>query len=350
MSAAVFNEPIDTYARSPDEMDSYLAHYGIKGQKWGVHRFGKWQNQAVYAIGDQRHIDGTPIEPGTKYGGRVKDVLEDKLKSKAGTTPRVNFDELSTDEIIAKTNRLSKENAYLREMQAASKLDKEFIDATSRTGLIDKAASTLIDTSTKFFRNSSRAAMYETLKGAVGEEAAQMIMFDKVPSGKEKKKDKDENKSNPQQQQPKKNETMNEYRKRRRAEVKAELDKEEVDAEIDEYKKKEREKRKKDKQSQEQEQTQQEENPSSSNKRDKAFNSNHHTIDLKDWDFDNDGELDKNEFSAIIANMDDAWHNIKYSGIRPYLSDSSIKALQNAVGKSWSSVEKVPISFYTVSK
>lgn len=49
--------------------NDYLAHYGVKGQHWRQHTQGKWQNHAVYAIGDQRHTDGTPIESGTKYGG-----------------------------------------------------------------------------------------------------------------------------------------------------------------------------------------------------------------------------------------------------------------------------------------
>lgn len=50
--------------------NNYLAHDGVKGQHWGVHYQGKWQNHARYAIGDWRHSDGTKgNKSNTKYGG-----------------------------------------------------------------------------------------------------------------------------------------------------------------------------------------------------------------------------------------------------------------------------------------
>lgn len=47
------------YSREPP--GDYLAHYGVKGTHWYQHLQGKWQNQAMYAVGDQRHSDGTPL-------------------------------------------------------------------------------------------------------------------------------------------------------------------------------------------------------------------------------------------------------------------------------------------------
>ncbi len=41
------------YVKPRKEPEDELMHYGRKGQKAGVHKFGRWQSQAVYANGQQ---------------------------------------------------------------------------------------------------------------------------------------------------------------------------------------------------------------------------------------------------------------------------------------------------------
>lgn len=196
MSTAVFNEAIGQYAKNPDYYEASLVHYGVKGMHWGQHQQGKWQNHAVYAIGDRRHTDGTPMY-GSKLDNKLKSIIEDKLISKSGNTPRKDFNELSTEELINRTNRLSKENAYMQEMQKANRLDKDFIDATKKTGLLEKSINKIYDTTTNFTKNASRAMMYKSIENALGEDVAKMIVFDQAPGGDKKKKE--EKKSNQQQ-------------------------------------------------------------------------------------------------------------------------------------------------------
>lgn len=67
------------YVRDPPE--EYLAHYGIKGQEWYRHLFGRWQNQAMYAVGDQRYADVTKSNPS------IKDLAVKKYNEFKNKTP-----------------------------------------------------------------------------------------------------------------------------------------------------------------------------------------------------------------------------------------------------------------------
>lgn len=72
------------------EYEKYLAHYGIKGQKWGVRRF---QNE-----------DGTLINP---KGERRK-----KKEAESDTWSRDNPKYLSDDELNRRNSRMQKEAQY----------------------------------------------------------------------------------------------------------------------------------------------------------------------------------------------------------------------------------------------
>ena len=56
---------MDYGATGEEYVNEYLAHYGVKGQSYGKHKFGKWQKHAVYAKGREdpnKKIEQTPSE------------------------------------------------------------------------------------------------------------------------------------------------------------------------------------------------------------------------------------------------------------------------------------------------
>lgn len=184
MALTVFSESIDTYARSPNENDNYLAHYGVKGMRWGQHQQGKWQNHAVYAQGDWRHTDGTPR---TKYEGR-KEEIKEFLKGKKGSTPRTDISNLSDEEIQARINRLKKENDLLQQMQNQRKYDQYFINETKKIGILDTLNDKIISTTGNASKRIATAGGYKIAESLLGEDAAKMIFFNEKPK-KDKKND-----------------------------------------------------------------------------------------------------------------------------------------------------------------
>ena len=125
-----------TIEKSVSIVDNYLMHSGRKGQKKGVHQFGKWQSQAVYAqgrpnpdakvrggregAGNEWYKDGFGRKQiGRASGARMNDtaLLERKIREK------------STDELRNATNRLRAENDLKKEIINMNRLNKEYEQA-----------------------------------------------------------------------------------------------------------------------------------------------------------------------------------------------------------------------------
>lgn len=190
MALEVFDECIKNYARSPDEQNNYLAHYGVKSMSWGEHKYGKWQNHARYAMGDRRHTDGTPMT----YEGKRMDSLKETLKGKPGKTPRTDFSNLSDEELINRTNRLNKENNYLKAMKEAEGYDKYFIDETKKVGAIDVLGKKMAKTLPTAAKNITRTGAYKLTEWSFGKEAADMLFYNKNPGDGKKGNNKNDKK------------------------------------------------------------------------------------------------------------------------------------------------------------
>lgn len=95
------------------EPEDELMHYGRKGQKAGVHKFGRWQSQAVYANGQPdpnsnrpsaRKVNVTGVGKGAHRrdaiaggggGGLNEDEdVETKLDNMVGDSDEIAYDEL----------------------------------------------------------------------------------------------------------------------------------------------------------------------------------------------------------------------------------------------------------------
>lgn len=91
------------------EYNTYLAHHGIKGQKWGVRRF---QNE-----------DGT-----LKTAGRLRS--KNKPESKTWKSNEAGY--LSDEELRRRNNRLQMENQYRQNVDNVHPVKKELKQAAKK--------------------------------------------------------------------------------------------------------------------------------------------------------------------------------------------------------------------------
>jgi len=88
------------------EYSNYLAHHGVKGQKWGVRRY---QNE-----------DGTPKHPGSQQ------------KPESATWKARDARNLSNEELDRRNTRLQKENQYRSNVENAHPVKKEIKNAAKK--------------------------------------------------------------------------------------------------------------------------------------------------------------------------------------------------------------------------
>ena len=89
-----------------NEYKQYLAHYGIKGQKWGVRRF-QLENGTLTEEGKKRYLEAQSWE---------KDDVNN----------------LSNEEIDRRNARMSKENTYKNNLQNRHPVEKEIKDSAKK--------------------------------------------------------------------------------------------------------------------------------------------------------------------------------------------------------------------------
>lgn len=89
-----------------NEYSNYLAHYGVKGQKWGVRRY---QNE-----------DGTLKHP------------RNQQKSESATWKARDAVNLSNEELDRRNTRLQKENQYRSNVENAHPVKKEIKNAAKK--------------------------------------------------------------------------------------------------------------------------------------------------------------------------------------------------------------------------
>lgn len=91
--------------------ERFIAHYGVKGQKWGVRRY---QNQ-----------DGTLINP----KGRKK---ADEKTAESDTWQKNESKWLSDDELNRRNNRMQREQQYRQNIDNRHPVKKELRDAAKK--------------------------------------------------------------------------------------------------------------------------------------------------------------------------------------------------------------------------
>lgn len=94
-----------------DSYERFIAHYGVKGQKWGVRRY---QNQ-----------DGTLINP----KGRKK---ADEKTAESDTWQKNESKWLSDDELNRRNNRMQREQQYRQNIDNRHPVKKELRDAAKK--------------------------------------------------------------------------------------------------------------------------------------------------------------------------------------------------------------------------
>lgn len=94
--------------------ENELMHHGVKGQKKGEHRFGKWQKHALYAHG-QPDPNAKPKDPKTSEKPKTKAPRKSAGKKTGKSSVRKKTDpvkKLSDEELQRRINRLRNEQAY----------------------------------------------------------------------------------------------------------------------------------------------------------------------------------------------------------------------------------------------
>lgn len=106
--------------------DDYLAHHGIKGQKWGVRHFQNPDGTLIHPKGRQRPESGT-------------------WKAKDGAT-------LSDDELKRRNTRLQLENQYRQNVENRHPVKKEIKTAVKKI-LFYSAVGVAAGVATSYYKN-----------------------------------------------------------------------------------------------------------------------------------------------------------------------------------------------------
>ena len=91
-------------------MSNYIAHHGIKGQKWGVRRYQNEDGQLTPA-------GRKNLEKNTDILNRSSKLLSDASRvgsanTKSKTVNKKDYSKLTNEELKARVNRLSLEDQY----------------------------------------------------------------------------------------------------------------------------------------------------------------------------------------------------------------------------------------------
>lgn len=126
------------------EFNTYLAHYGVKGQKWGVRRF---QNE-----------DGT-----LKIAGR----LRSKNKPESKTWKAKDAGNLSDDELRRRLTRLQQEKQYKEMTASRATRARKWVARTAGKILVATAVGVLAKSATNAYTNAAQEFGMLPAKAAV---------------------------------------------------------------------------------------------------------------------------------------------------------------------------------------
>ena len=184
---------------------NYLAHYGIKGQKWGIRRYQN-SDGSLTSAGRKRYSDSGGIRGAvskvknavTRRGSsskaaakkkqeekeeKEKETLEQKkdrvLKSRSAKELYENADLFTTQELQSAYNRLSLERNISSLVPKDVDKGKQFVDNAIKTA---KTLNDAIDTGSKLYNNVAK--VYNSLTEEGRKKPLPMIKDDQ-------KKDKD---------------------------------------------------------------------------------------------------------------------------------------------------------------
>lgn len=142
------------------EYEGYLAHYGVKGQKWGIRNY--------------QNPDGTLIHP--KGRRRAKKVAE------SDTWQKNEAKWLSDDELNRRNNRMQRESQYKQNIDNRHPVKKELISAAKKilvgtaigvtAAAMTKNYKAALDLGQTFLRNAKAASF---LRRHVGRGAKWLI-------------------------------------------------------------------------------------------------------------------------------------------------------------------------------
>lgn len=93
------------------EYEEFLAHYGVKGQKWGVRNY--------------QNPDGTLIHPKGRKKAEKKTAESDTWKKKESKW-------LSDEELNRRNNRMQREQQYQQNIENRHTVKKELINAAKK--------------------------------------------------------------------------------------------------------------------------------------------------------------------------------------------------------------------------
>lgn len=117
------------------EYQSFLAHHGVKGQKWGVRNY--------------QNPDGTLIHP----KGRKK---QEKKVAESDTWKKDESKWLSDDELNRRNNRMQREQQYRQNIDNRHPVKKE-ISAMAKKIFIGTAVGVAIGAMTRNYKGLTRA-------------------------------------------------------------------------------------------------------------------------------------------------------------------------------------------------
>lgn len=113
-----------------DELDNFLSHYGVKGQKWGVRRSSKSAKVKVTnsASGKSAEITYNPRKTTVNAStGEISTSSKKELKSIKAQVGKNKLKLMSDDELKGRINRLKMEQEYQKLTAASESPGKKLV-------------------------------------------------------------------------------------------------------------------------------------------------------------------------------------------------------------------------------
>lgn len=157
-------------------LSSYLCHYGVPGMHPRVHKFGKFQRQAVYAR------------------GMSEEEIQKYTSEKHDNVKSMDYDDLTKD-----LQRLQKENDYVRALKQRGELEREYNNFLAqpqkaqekqfwdKVGNVKRALFPLVRAATIMGGNYVKFQWYKAVESELGHDYAEAIVNGNIGDKKKKK-------------------------------------------------------------------------------------------------------------------------------------------------------------------